>query len=386
MLNRHKNWLVHKQTAWGKDFSNPFMVYNLPKIVSVIQTHLLHVKVELVRDKTVLGKDYSNLLIADSLLKTIWFINAPCYDNEALASPNTNELSIPEQTATVKENQIRLMAGSLPKLQSQLSWIICNKMLPEYLKDVAELLKRQRRLLKKYRVYKLRNEEENVWIHPPAAKIHSVYQDLQVPITSPTLSLFHDDPYMKVMHAYYAKESPIPPPTIVPLSSILSPLFNLKNLIFLPEELLPLKKRGHDRSSSSTSALPQAFEIGESSRKTSLERHEEQIEEILNHLDELSLDRIEHIEDKIEGLRNGRVIIQQDFDNLEAELQKAHAQIAKLQRKQLGNNSKISLARFRIANLEQIIKDIQVRHQADKESLLNAIYEHKNSQEGPSDY
>ncbi|GKB19055.1 hypothetical protein Tco_0852978 [Tanacetum coccineum] len=30
-------------------------------------------------------------------------------------------------------------------------------------------------------------------------------------IASPTLSLFHDDPYMKVMHAYYAKESPIPP-------------------------------------------------------------------------------------------------------------------------------------------------------------------------------
>ncbi|GKA93349.1 putative reverse transcriptase domain-containing protein [Tanacetum coccineum] len=91
------------------------------------------------------------------------------------------------------------------------------------------------------------------------------------------------------------------------------------------KELLPLKKRGRDRSSSSTSALPQAFEIGESSRKTSLERHKEQIEEILNHLDELSLDRIEHIEDKIEGLGNGR---------------------------QMGNNSKIALARFRIANLE----------------------------------
>ncbi|GKB16477.1 hypothetical protein Tco_0850400 [Tanacetum coccineum] len=124
----------------------------------------------------------------------------------------------------------------------------------------------------------------------------------------------------------------------------------------------------------------------ESSRKTSLERHEEQIEEILNHLDELSLDRIEHIEDKIEGLRKGQVIIQQDFENLEAELQKASAQIAKHQRKQLENNSKISLARFRIANLEQIIEDIQVRHKADKKSLLNAIYEHKNSQEGPSDY
>ncbi|GJY34016.1 hypothetical protein Tco_0418485 [Tanacetum coccineum] len=204
-------------------------------------------------------------------------------------------------------------------------------------------------------------------------------------IALPILSLFHDDPYMKVMHAYYAKESPIPPPTIVPPSSMLSPMFNPQEF-FLPEELLPLKKRGRDRSSSSTSALPQAFEIGESSRKTSLERHEEQIEEILNHLDELSLDRIEHIEDKIEGLGKGWVIIQQDFDNLEAELQESHTQIAKLQRKQMGNNSKIALARFRIANLEQIIKDIQVRHQADKESLLNAIYEHKNSQEGPSDY
>ncbi|GJT43296.1 hypothetical protein Tco_0952011 [Tanacetum coccineum] len=206
-----------------------------------------------------------------------------------------------------------------------------------------------------------------------------------VPIASPTLSLFYDDPYMKVMHAYYAKESPIPPPTIVPPSSMLSPMFNPQEF-FLLEELLPLKKRGRDRSSSSTSDLPQAFEIGESSRKTSLERHEEQIEEILNHLDELSLDRIEHIEDKIEGLENGRVIIQQDFDNLEAELRESRTQIAKLQRKQMGNNSKIALARFRIANLEQIIKEIQVRHQADKESLLNAIYELKNSQEGPSDY
>ncbi|GKE29919.1 hypothetical protein Tco_1445303 [Tanacetum coccineum] len=54
---------------------------------------------------------------------------------------------------------------------------------------------------------------------------------------------------------------------------------------FLPEELLSPKKRG--RSSSSTSALPQDFEIGESSYKTSVERHEEQIKEILNHLDEL---------------------------------------------------------------------------------------------------
>ncbi|GJQ93555.1 hypothetical protein Tco_0004694 [Tanacetum coccineum] len=140
-----------------------------------------------------------------------------------------------------------------------------------------------------------------------------------VPVASLTLLLFYDDPYMKVMHAYYATKSHIPPPTIVPPSSMLSLMFNSQEF-FLPEELLPLKKRGRNRSSSSTSALPQAFEIGESSRKTSLERHKEQIEEILNHLNELSLGRIEHIEYKIEGLGKGRVIIQQDFDNLEAEL------------------------------------------------------------------
>ncbi|GKG09675.1 hypothetical protein Tco_0338421, partial [Tanacetum coccineum] len=98
-----------------------------------------------------------------------------------------------------------------------------------------------------------------------------------------------------------------------------------------------------------------------SSRKTSLECHEEQIEEILNHLDELSLDRIEYIEYKIKELRKGW-------------------------KKQMGNNHKISLARFRITDLEYIINDIQIRHQEDTESLLNAINELKISQEGPSDY
>nr|GEU36579.1 reverse transcriptase domain-containing protein [Tanacetum cinerariifolium] len=78
-------------------------------------------------------------------------------------------------------------------------------------------------------------------------------------------------------------------------------MFNPQEFSLL-EKLLPPKKRGCDRSSSSTSALPQEFEIGESSRKSNLERHKEQIEEILNHLDKLSLDRIENIEDSIKGL------------------------------------------------------------------------------------
>ncbi|GJU94464.1 hypothetical protein Tco_1319220 [Tanacetum coccineum] len=135
-----------------------------------------------------------------------------------------------------------------------------------------------------------------------------------VPIVLPTLLLFHDDPYMKVMHTYYAKESPIPPPTIVPPFTMLSPMFNPQEF-FLPKELLSPKKQGHNQSLSSTSVLPQEFEI-----------------------------------------------------------------------KQMGNNNKIALARFKIANLEQIIEEVQARHQADKESLLNAIYELKNSQKGPSNY
>ncbi|GKF63913.1 hypothetical protein Tco_0187361 [Tanacetum coccineum] len=84
-----------------------------------------------------------------------------------------------------------------------------------------------------------------------------------VPLASPTFSLFHDDPYMKVLQAFYTEKSPIPPPTIIPPES------------FLPEEFLSPKKQG--RSSSSTSSLPQNFEIGESSQKTIIERHEEQI-------------------------------------------------------------------------------------------------------------
>nr|GEV91052.1 hypothetical protein [Tanacetum cinerariifolium] len=136
-----------------------------------------------------------------------------------------------------------------------------------------------------------------------------------VPIASPTFSLFHDDPFMKVMHAYYAQESPIPAHIILPTIMHPSLMLNPQEF-FLLEELLPPKKRSRDRSSSSTSAPPQAFESGENSHQTNVERHEEQIEEIMNHLYELSFDRIEHIE----GLGKGWEIIQQDFDDLKSKL------------------------------------------------------------------
>ncbi|GKA44536.1 hypothetical protein Tco_0737260 [Tanacetum coccineum] len=114
-------------------------------------------------------------------------------------------------------------------------------------------------------------------------------------LASLTNSPFQDDPYIKVIKVILAR-APIAPPTVLPPSPV--------------------------------------FEIGESSHKTHLEHHEEQIETILNHLDELPLKRIEHIEDTIEGLGNGR-------------------------REQIRHDDEIILARVRTYTLEILIEDIQ---------------------------
>ncbi|GKA95663.1 hypothetical protein Tco_0817758 [Tanacetum coccineum] len=74
---------------------------DLIRFIKVFNSPCFMVKSWLVQDQTVLGKDYSNLLIADSLLKTIWFINAPCYGNEALASPKANGIVEDEQSQCI---------------------------------------------------------------------------------------------------------------------------------------------------------------------------------------------------------------------------------------------------------------------------------------------
>ncbi|GJZ03389.1 hypothetical protein Tco_0536664 [Tanacetum coccineum] len=80
-------------------------------------------------------------------------------------------------------------------------------------------------------------------------------------------------------------QAPIAPPTVLPPSSMLPPLLDPQDF-FLPEEILPPQMRARFLSFSfDFSTPPQVFEIGESSHKTHLERHEEQIETILNHLD-----------------------------------------------------------------------------------------------------
>ncbi|GKE74816.1 hypothetical protein Tco_1536857, partial [Tanacetum coccineum] len=134
-------------------------------------------------------------------------------------------------------------------------------------------------------------------------------------LASLAISPFHNDPYMKVMQAYDAtnnespilpQQAPIAPPTVLPPSPVLplSPMLDPQDF-FLPEEILPSWKQARSQSSSFTSALPQVYEIGENyhgSLDTSYAHHEEQIKTILNHLDELPLERIKHMENKIEGL------------------------------------------------------------------------------------
>ncbi|GKD29887.1 hypothetical protein Tco_1240665 [Tanacetum coccineum] len=53
-----------------------------------------------------------------------------------------------------------------------------------------------------------------------------------VPLASPTLSLFPDDPYMEVLQAFYTEKSPIPSPIIIPPKP---------QEFFLPEGLLSPK-------------------------------------------------------------------------------------------------------------------------------------------------
>ncbi|GJT06352.1 hypothetical protein Tco_0840814 [Tanacetum coccineum] len=210
----------------------------------------------------------------------------------------------------------------------------------------------------------------------------------------PVFSSFYNNPCLKDVQAFYAKElpisspDPITPPAILTLSPILPPslLFDPR-YFFVPEELLPPKKRIHSPSSSSTTLSnssrnqtcdlvspsssvytptpPQIFEIGKCPIKMYLKHHEGQIEDILNYLDELYLHHIE----KMEEGRIDRMIIRRNSDELKTELKKIRTQIIKLQKKQLGQKDKIAFAYYRISNLEQIIEKIQARHQTDQEDL-----------------
>ncbi|GJW29480.1 hypothetical protein Tco_0046355 [Tanacetum coccineum] len=142
----------------------------------------------------------------------------------------------------------------------------------------------------------------------------------------PVFSPFYNNPCLKDVQAFYAKELPIPspdpitPPAILIPSPVLPPslLFDPR-YSFVHDELLPPKKQIHPPSSSSTTLSnivqnqtcdlvspsflvytptpPQILEIRKSSIKIHLKHHEEQIEDILNYLKELSFHRIGKMEE-----------------------------------------------------------------------------------------
>ncbi|GJV49359.1 hypothetical protein Tco_1439571 [Tanacetum coccineum] len=182
-------------------------------------------------------------------------------------------------------------------------------------------------------------------------------------------SPFYNNPYLKDVQAFYAKESPVSPPAPITLQTELLPS---KKQTCLPSLSFtnPSQNQTCDLVSPSFSVYtptpPQIFEIGKSSIKMHLKHHEKQIEDILNYLEELSFHRIEKME---EGHINDMMIIQKDGNELKTELKRVRSQITKLQRRQLAQRDKIAFAHFRISDLEKINEEIQTRYQTGQEDL-----------------
>ncbi|GJZ22722.1 hypothetical protein Tco_0559761 [Tanacetum coccineum] len=86
----------------------------------------------------------------------------------------------------------------------------------------------------------------------------------------------------KTYSTFYTEKSPIPSPIIIPPKT---------QEFFLPKGLLsPMQL------SPSTPSQPQVLEIGETSRKSAIKRHEEQIQGIQGYLEEIPPERFEQIE------------------------------------------------------------------------------------------
>ena len=195
---------------------------------------------------------------------------------------------------------------------------------------------------------------------------------------------FLDDPHLKHLREFYANTPPIPPPTPIPFPTILpSSTFDPQGF-FIPEGSMfprrptrPLshlpsnepslfRRRPYDLAPSYfPTNLPTSswkFEVGGDSHRTPLENQEDQVENILSSLDELTIDLLEKIE---EGHSNRQVENQQDFSKFKDKLRQTRTQISKIQKDQMKHNNKIAFARFRITTLEKIIDDNQVLHRLD---------------------
>ncbi|GJY93704.1 hypothetical protein Tco_0509486 [Tanacetum coccineum] len=182
-------------------------------------------------------------------------------------------------------------------------------------------------------------------------------------IIPPVFSSFYNNPCLKDVQAFYAKELPISSPDPITPPAILTPSPQIRSPSSSSTTLSNSSRNQtcdlvSPSSSVYTPTPPQIFEIGKCPIKMYLKHHEGQIEDILNYLDELYLHHIE----KMEEGRIDRMIIRRNSDELKTELKKIRTQIIKLQKKQLGQKDKIAFAYYRISDLEQIIEKIQARY------------------------
>ncbi|GJV06353.1 hypothetical protein Tco_1344009 [Tanacetum coccineum] len=116
------------------------------------------------------------------------------------------------------------------------------------------------------------------------------------------ISPFYNNPCLKDVQAFYAKESPISPPDPITPPAILTPSPQIHSPSSSSTTLSnSSRNQTCDLVSPSflvyTPTPPQIFEIGKSSSKIHLKHHENQIEDILNYLEELSFLRIGKMEE-----------------------------------------------------------------------------------------
>ncbi|GJU59504.1 reverse transcriptase domain-containing protein [Tanacetum coccineum] len=213
----------------------------------------------------------------------------------------------------------------------------------------------------------------------------------------PVFSSFYNNPCLKDVQAFYAKESPISSPDLITPPSILtsSPVLPSSLLFdpryfFVPEELLQPKKLIHSPSSSSTTLSnssrnqtcdlvspsssvytptpPQIFEIGKCSIKMHLKHHEKQIEDILNYLDELYLHHIE----KMEEGRIDRMIIRRDGNKLKTELKRVRSQIIQLQKMPPKRTSTSETPAITLDAIRQLTADFTAALEAQTAAMASA--------------
>ncbi|GJX95473.1 reverse transcriptase domain-containing protein [Tanacetum coccineum] len=164
-------------------------------------------------------------------------------------------------------------------------------------------------------------------------------------------SSFHNNPCLKDVQAFYAKELPISSP-----DPITSPAIFHHHFYLIPDISLFLKNYYHLRSESVPHLLPQLH-------KMYLKHHEKQDEDILNYLDELFLHHIEKMEE-------GRI----NSDELKTELKRIRTQMIRIQKKRMPpkRTSTSETPAITLDAIRQLIADFTAALEAQTDAMASA--------------